>query len=148
MQEPAHARTWLLVAVLFAVLIALRLAGVEEWVRAILRASLKAAGEYSDRRKLQGPLVAAILLGAAAGALALTYFATRNFRGRRNLARLAAILASWVMLLLIAVRLTSFSAVDAVLFGPVKLNWVIDLGASLIVMLAAIYYVRLVRARP
>jgi len=32
--------------------------------------------------------------------------------------------------------------------GPIKLNWVIDLGASLAVMLAALNYARLVRARP
>jgi hypothetical protein len=47
-----------------------------------------------------------------------------------------------------ALRLASLHAVDALLYSPVKLNWVIDLGASLVVMLSAIGYIRLVRARP
>ncbi|MFY7744441.1 MAG: hypothetical protein ACOVQY_03395 [Erythrobacter sp.] len=34
------------------------------------------------------------------------------------------------------------------LYGPLKLNWVIDLGATLTVLVAAAYYVRIVRVRP
>ncbi len=72
----------------------------------------------------------------------------RNIRGRRNVARLAGVLASAAMVCLMALRIASLHMTDALLYGPAKLNWVIDIGVSLVVLIAAIYYVQLVRARP
>jgi hypothetical protein len=51
------------------------------------------------------------------------------------------------MLLLLALRIVSLNAVDAVLFGPLKVNWITDIGASVFVIAAALYYVRLLLAR-
>jgi hypothetical protein len=42
-------------------------------------------------------------------------------------------------------RVISLHAIDALLYGPIKLNWVIDLGTSLIVLSAAAYYTRYTR---
>lgn len=147
-QAPGHYWTWLTLAILFGVLIALRLAAAEEWLRATFRASVRASGEYDQRRQLQGPIVAAIFVIAGTGALALLYRTTRHLRGRRNVALLVAVFAALAMVFLLALRLASLHAIDALLYGGAKLNWLIDLGASLAVMLAAATYIRLVRARP
>ena len=71
----------------------------------------------------------------------------RNLRGRRNVARLAGVLAAAAMVCLMALRIASLHMIDALLYGPSKLNWVIDIGVCLVVLVAAIYYVQLVRAR-
>lgn len=147
-QLSRHVWTWLLLALFFAALIPLRLLEVEEAVRDSLRAAMRAEGSYSERRDIQGPIVAAIILLTGAGALALLYRTTRNVRGRRNVARVAALVAALAMLFLMTLRMISLHAVDALLYGPVKLNWVIDLGASLTVLGAAMFYTRLVRRQP
>lgn len=146
-QLPGHWWTWAALALLFAVLMALRLGGVEEWLRATIRDSLRADGTYASRRALQAPVAAAILAIAGLGTFALLYRMTRRLAGRRNIARVVAIIAGLAMLFLIALRMASLHMIDALLYGPVKLNWVIDLGASLTVMAAAAYYIRLVRTR-
>jgi hypothetical protein len=147
-QPSAHWRTWALIALLFAAFILLRLVGAEDWLRETARASLRASGEYDHRRQIQAPIVAAIVAVAGLGFLAFLHRATRNLRGRRNVARLAAITASVAMTFLILVRLASLHVLDMLLYGPLKLNWVIDVGASVVVILAAVYYARVVRARP
>lgn len=143
-QMPGHVWTWLLLALFFAALVALRLLDVEETVRDSLRAAMRSEGSYRERRDLQGPIVAAIILLTGAGALALLYRTTRNLRGRRNVARVAALVAALAMLVLVTLRMISLHAIDALLYGPLKLNWLIDLGASLTVLGGAIYYMRLV----
>ena len=147
-QMPSHTRTWVVLAMLFALLIALRLIGAEEWLRDTMRASLRAGGEYSKRRAFQAPLVATMLAIGGVGAMALLFGFARNLRGRRNVAVLVSLLAAFAMLFLIAVRLASLHAMDTLLYGALKLNWLIDLGSSLVVLGAAITYIRLVRARP
>jgi len=147
-QGSGHLRTWLMLALFFAVLIALRLVNAEEWLRAILRDYLRISGHYGDRRSLQAPLVVVILTIAGVGAIFALQRWTRNLRGRRNVARLAGVLAAAAMVCLMALRIASLHMIDALLFGPLKLNWVIDIGVSLMVLVAAIYYVQLVRTRP
>ena len=88
-----------------------------------------------------------MLAVVGASSFAFLYRITRRHRGRRNIARITAIIAAFVMIFLLGLRLASLHLVDALLFGPLKLNWVIDLGASLIVIFAASYYVQIVRAR-
>lgn len=147
-QVPGHWRTWLALAVLFGVLIVLRVLAVEEWVRDAARAALRADGEYRERRAFQAPLVAAILAIGGVGIVALLFRFARYLRGRRNVAVLVAVLATFAMLFLIALRLASLHAIDALLYGTLKLNWLIDMGSSAVVMLAAVTYIRVVRARP
>jgi hypothetical protein len=52
------------------------------------------------------------------------------------------------MLFLVILRVISLHMIDRLLFGPLKLNWIGDIGASLVVLGAAIYYMKLVRERP
>ncbi len=147
-QLSAHWQVWAMVAALFAVFALLRLTNFEELARDGMRDYFRAEGTYRTRRAVQAPLVALLLVIAAAAAFALLYRWSRLIRGRRNVARVVAVVAGLTMLLLIALRLASLHAVDALLYGPLKLNWIIDIGASLTVLGAAVYYVKLVRERP
>ena len=67
--------------------------------------------------------------------------------GRRNIAVAIGIASCGVMLAIIALRMISLHAMDRLLYGPLKLNWVGDLGASALVLGAAIYYVLLLKGR-
>jgi hypothetical protein len=147
-QPPAHVRLWLLLAVFFFALAVLRVFAVEEWLRDSLRAWLRESGSYRYRRAIQAPLAAGLvcILAAAAGWYLFAW--ARRLRGRRNVIQAICLLAALVMLFLIPLRLTSFHAVDTLLYGPLKLNWVLDLGASLAVLGGAVQYIRVVRARP
>lgn len=49
------------------------------------------------------------------------------------------------MLGLILLRTISFSAFDRLLYGPLKLNWVGDIGAASLVLGAALFYIRVAR---
>lgn len=147
-QMRRHVRAWLLIALLFAVFIALRLTAAEDLLRETVRASLRASGEYGDRRITQALIVSAMIALAGLGTLGWIYTATRNLHGRRNVARLAANLAAVAMIFLLALRIASLHLIDTLLYGPLKLNWVIDIGSSIVVMAAAVYYTRVVRAAP
>ncbi len=48
------------------------------------------------------------------------------------------------MIGLIIVRLVSWHFIDGFLYGAFKLNWVIDLGTSWIVLASALYYIKVV----
>lgn len=147
-QAPSQRHIWLLVAGLFVLLMLARLFAVEESIRDSLRSAMRASGNYSERRELQAPIISGLLvIGTGAGAF-LVYRWGRMLRGRRNYMVFVSVLAAFAMVSLIALRLTSLHLVDALLYGALKLNWVIDVGSSLAIMAAAINYVRLVRARP
>lgn len=139
---------WLALAALFVVLVVWRGFGLEELVKDALRTELRNDGTYADRRRLQGIIASVVLaLVFAAGSWWL-YRATRSLSGRRNIATFAGLLAGAAMLFLVALRLISLHMIDRALYGPFKLNWIVDIGASAAVLAAAVYYVRLVRKRP
>ena len=147
-RQPAeHARTWLLIALLFGVLIIWRGFAAEEWFRALMREYLRETATYDDRRSVQAPIIAVVIVAAGMGGLLFLYRWGRLVRGRRNYARLVAVLAAVAMLLLIALRLASLHVVDGILFGALKLNWVIDIGTSFLVLASAIAYFRIVRSK-
>jgi hypothetical protein len=147
-QPPSHMRTWLILAAFFLALAILRVLAVEEWLRDSLRAWLRESGSYRDRRSFQAPLAAALVCILAAAGGWYLYRLMRGLRGRRNVIQAICLMAVLAMLFLISLRLISFHAIDVLLYGPLKLNWVVDLGASLVVLGGAIQYVRVVRGRP
>ncbi|MEE4200891.1 hypothetical protein [Erythrobacter sp.] len=144
-QPAGHGRAWLMLALFFAALMLLRAFDVEETIRSYLRDQMRAEGSFEARSALQTPLVVVLIMGLTIGGLA----AIRNFRrhagSRRNLALAAGWAGALFMLCVIALRMVSLHAVDRLLYGPLKLNWVGDIGASLIVFGAAIYYAMLLR---
>ena len=126
----------------FIGLIAWRLLGAEDLLRAVLRDGLQGLGAYLERRSLQGPLIAMTLVGfALAGAVLILV--------RRRIARRARFEAIWwaaigmaVMCMLIILRLISLHGFDAILFGGPRLNWILDPGSAIVVAWAAWQYTR------
>ena len=116
-------------------------------LRADLRDWLQAEGLADDRRAIQGPIIAvSIALFAAIGMIAL-YWVAQRISGRRNIAVAIVWGACGVMVATIAMRTVSLHALDRLLYGPLKLNWVGDIGASLGVLAAAIFYIGIVSGR-
>lgn len=143
-QQAWHMRSWLLLACLFLLLAASRMFDVEEMLRYNLRQMLRADAAYEHRREFQRPLVAGLVAIAAMFGFWWTYRVARRIKGRRNIAVMVALVSGACMVLLIAMRMISLHLIDALLYGPLKLNWVADVGLSWMVIGAAIYYIRVV----
>ena len=128
-------RLWLLLALLFAFLIASRLLMFEDFARQILRDVLVTDGAYAGRRQWQALLSVFAALGFIVGIGWIWRMRNRRREGARwlMLGRMAAL----AMLGLIVMRLISFHAIDGLLYGRLHLNWVEDLGASLLAGYAA-----------
>jgi hypothetical protein len=135
-------------AVLFAVLIASRTFGIEEALRDASREALQSSGSYSDRRSVQSMIAAFVLVIAGSLAIWLLVRASRVLRRRRDIAVIVALASGGGMLFLITLRMISLHAIDRALYGALKLNWFGDLGATALVLAAAIYYAWVVRLRP
>lgn len=147
-QPNRHWQIWAAIGLIFALLATVRVTGFEELLRDALRTILRSEDTYGNRREIQRPLAAAALaLVSLAGGFVLLK-QMRSVKGRRNVALLVATGSTMVMALLIALRIISLHQVDSLLYGPLKLNWVIDLSASLLVLGSAAYYLKLVRQRP
>lgn len=143
-QMPWHRLAWTGLAAIFIALAAMRVIALEDLVREELRLLLRSEGAYDDRRTLQG-LIFAVLFSAAAFAGAFWGFRiARTIRGRRNIVTVVALAACCVLTLLILLRIVSLHSVDALLYGPLKLNWIIDLGTSAVVLVCAVQYRRVV----
>lgn len=135
-----QARLWSFLAVLFILLAVSRMLMVEELAHKTLRGLLEAEGAYSSRRDWQAPL-SAFALVALAAAVAWIWQDSRRLDGTPKAFYLfLGKLAGLAMLGLVALRLISFHAVDSLLYGGPHLNWVIDMGASLVAGYAAWRY--------
>ena len=108
---------------------------------------LEAQALNENRRSLQGPVIAVVIITFAAMGMLAVYWVSQRISGRRNIAVALAIGACGVMSATIAMRTVSLHALDQLLNGPLKLNWVGDIGASLAVLVAAIMYARIVSGR-
>ncbi len=144
-QQVWHGRAWIAIALLFLVLILSRLLNAEEIIRDDLRDWLQSEDMLDGRRVWQRWLIAgAIFVGGAVGLFA-GYRVVGRVTGRRNVAVAIAAGSSGLMLCLIVLRLISLHAMDRLLYGPLKLNWVGDIGASAAIMAAAAYYIWVIR---
>ncbi|BDI59494.1 hypothetical protein [Qipengyuania nanhaisediminis] len=140
-----HRSVFFAIAVLFAFLIAWRVLAVEDILREVMREQLRGEMVYDGRREMQRLIASAIIVLVALGGFALVFRIRASLRGRRNQIAVAAAGGSAAMVLLIALRLVSFHWIDAALYGPLKLNWFIDLGLGLAIMVAALAYTKVVR---
>lgn len=143
-----HRNAWVMLAILFAALMLLRGFGFEEWLRVGLREGMRSDGSYEERRQIQRLIVAGVLVVVAGQGSWWFYRACRAIRGRRNVAIMAALACGAAMVFLVALRLISLHAIDRLLYGAIKLNWLVDVGASVAVLSLAVYYVMRVRKRP
>lgn len=146
-QPPHHGRIWAVLAAVFLLLAFHRFTGFEEHLRSLMREQLRVHGTYEERRSLQGPLAVAVIVLFSAAVGWNLYFRWRTARGQRDRAVLVALGAAVTMLALVVMRIVSLHQVDVLLYGPLKLNWLTDLGTSAAVLAAALHYARLVRMR-
>ncbi len=145
----SQARAWRLMAVFFGLLIASRLLGLEDMLRDVMRDLLRSQGAYEGRSFWQLPAVIALL---AIAAITVGLMARQGFRAKSGAVSVSAYrmlltaqLSAFAMLLLIGLRIISLHSVDALLYGgPIKLNWIMDIGASLLVAGCAARYATIV----
>ncbi|MEL7446183.1 MAG: hypothetical protein AAGK02_10250 [Pseudomonadota bacterium] len=146
-QLSRHIWIWAGIAAFFVALVAMRLLSVEEVMRDELRDFLRSRNGYGARREMQGPIAAGIMILSGVLALIGLRFALLGEKGRRGRAVVVALAASVAMAVLVILRIVSFHALDVILRGPLKLNWIGDIGASAIVLACAIYYVKLMGSK-
>jgi len=142
-----HVSGWSAIALLFVALALMRVFAVEDLLREELRSMLRGQGAYDDRHEFQGPIIAALCVTAAFLGGFWAYRTSRTISGRRNIAAVIAVACGGVLIFLNLLRIVSLHSVDQLLYGPLKLNWVIDLGASAVVLACAVYYWRVVTAK-
>jgi hypothetical protein len=149
-RPPAHLRAWSIVALLFLALAAMRVVGLEEWLRDALRDVLRERDAYDGRREMQRYLAAGMILLASVAMAAWVMWVRAAFRDHLDPAVMLAWCCVMAMFMLMILRLISLHYIDALLYGSLKLNWVVDIGASIGVLLAALVYRRQVKqaARP
>lgn len=137
-----EAAWWSGLAVLFVALFAWRVTGIEENLRTVLRGMLQADGDYGTRQELQGPLSAAVVLAASLMIFLGWRVYSRTRKG--SLTRLVAVarLAMIGLVGLVALRLISLHVADKLLYGPAHLNWLIDIGCTLVIGICAFRYAR------
>lgn len=143
-QQFWHVKSWLFVAVFFVVLIFSRVLGAEELLRADLREFLRTQDLMAARRSIQGPAIAVALVMIGSAIMFAVYWVSQRLSGRRNVAVAVGLGACGAMFATIAVRTVSLHALDRFLNGPLKLNWVGDIGATLAALAAAFLYIRIV----
>lgn len=134
-------REWLIVAGFFVFLIAIRFANLEERAREGLRLAVRGAGDYGERREFQAPLASAtIVLAAIVVALAWRTWPAKAFSRERRLVMIAR-LAMLGYAPLYMLRIISFHTTDHLLYaGPLRLNWLIDAGLVVTVIVCALLY--------
>jgi len=148
-RQPSSAATqWWLIALLFLAMALARYFDIEHALRQDMRGVLLADGAYEMRREYQRPAAALVVVLGSALAFWLAYKIAQGIGSGRVLAVRAARMAALSLVVLVVLRIVSLHPVDGLLYGPMKLNWIIDIGASMAIMAAAVYYIVLLRAEP
>lgn len=137
---------WLAIAAWFVILASFRFLALEDILRAELREVLQSSGALVSRRMVQWPVSIAALV---AGGLVCRRLIGRIVRVG-PFSRLAALdwalLASAGMLCLLLIRIVSLHALDKLLFspviGPLRINWMIDIGLGAVVLVSAMAFLR------
>lgn len=138
---------WLGLAAFFALLVMVRLFDLEEIGRAELRAFFRARGAYEMRGEIQRPLAVVLLLAIAACGGWFTFRILPSACGKAEQAICLAMMSAAGMLALIVLRMISLHMTDALLYGPLKLNWVADIGMACLVAASAVYFLCIARGK-
>ena len=145
----AMQRRWLGVASGFVVLFVLRLVNAEDLARTAMRQWMRGHDLYDLRRLIQAPLAIIVLIATAATAYAIWHFWLRKPATREVWLQRIALLALGGFVPLFALRLVSLHAIDKLLYsGPLRLNWILDLGLCSVAALCALAFAQIVKRRP
>lgn len=140
-----HRIGWMIVVAIFVGLAAMRIFAAEDQVREALRLVLYAEQSYDERRDFQKPLIAIVFVVALILSGGTIYALAERVQGRRNFAAVVALACSGGLLFLLVLRLVSLHSIDALLYGPMKLNWFADLGLTGAVLACAVRYCLVIR---
>lgn len=144
-ERPNDRLRWGAIAILFICVAIWRGSGLELYLTSEMRRTLLQDGLYEKRRDLQRPL-AALAVVVISSILYLFYLKRPLGKGRpRDWSRFWAMVGVTVMMGVIAMRLISFHELDRFLYGPIRGNWILDLGSSLLVAFAALQFRKLTR---
>lgn len=128
-----HRMVWLIGCVLFVACAVSRLFGIEEALRQLLRGELRDEHLYAERREYQAAIASGIIIAAGiasvVGAAKLFRSGVLRSSGLSRIALMAG-LACAGMALLIVVRVVSLHMLDVLLYRGPRLNWIIDIGAT------------------
>lgn len=131
-------KVWLFAAVAFAGFGVLGLSGLETALQDALRNQLLLDGDYAVRREFQTPATVVALLAIAAS-FGLVFWRLHSEPQQQRFApHRVAILAVMAIAGVSVLRLISLHAVDALLYGPLKLNWAVELGAPVFAIAASL----------
>ena len=141
-----HRVFWFWLAAAFFAFAIMRVLAVEDAARDILRALIAQEGQEGRTWEWRRPVQAGLVLLVSAGGLGAAAYLAKRWRDARGdllaVVRLAAAMAVAAMLVLMLVRIISLHFTDWLLFagliGPVRLNWIIDLGAGVTVLVCAL----------
>lgn len=140
---------WLAIAAVLLALAVFRLGNGEDLLRQDVRAWAAASNLYADRRMWQAPFAAAVFLGAALAGFLMMRRWQKSRVDKGQWALRIALLAVAAFLPLYAIRLISLHITDVLLYsGPVRLNWILELGICGAVLVCAIFYGESVKRRP
>lgn len=137
----AESRAWLYCAAFFLCLALARIFGLEDLWRMETRQYLVSHAEYADRRAIQRPLIGVAMMGSCALIFGTWYALRRNMKGARRYVSLAQ-MAMIGFVPLFALRMVSFHFMDRLLYGPLKLNWLLDGGLTMLAAVGAVAYIR------
>ena len=144
-QAKWHTLSWAALALLFILLLSMRVTGLEDILRETARAILREEGAFQNRRSLQAIIVSIFVIFSTGLGGWLVYKAYRGSRKTLDIVVKLANGAGLTLAALLLLRLISLHAIDSLLYGPLKLNWLTDVGASLCVLGLAVFYVRNLR---
>ena len=133
-------RFWFMATAIFGLLALSRVLAIEELFRSNAREWLEGGALYANRQQVQLPLAVAALSVSAIIAWVWLMKWRRVLGDKRKRAILLAWAGLFAMAVLIVLRIISFHSIDSLLYDGPRLNWWIDIGASLLVAFAAWKY--------
>ena len=135
---------WFAASAVFIGLAAARLVGAEDRIRVALRSAITEAGEYGERAIWQAPLAIAALIAGFVAFILLARGWSRIIPGSRMRYVMIARAGLLVLAGLTVLRLVSFHQTDQLLYsGPIRLNWLGEGVACLLVGVPAALYARM-----
>lgn len=128
---------WSLIGIFFIAVAIWRGLGIETAIVTMMRETLLSDGLYQQRRDMQRPLAA---LSVILISIALYLFYAKRPRGKgrpRDWSRFGAMVGVACLISIICMRIISLHDIDRLLYGPIRLNWILDVGASALVAFSA-----------